>query len=149
MTTFVNQNELIIMVLSILLFDLTIFCDLTMNYLKNKPDYLLFYTSLIFILFDTRILNFIINDTSYHDGVTYKVIDENTESIPPENKLINSTNQENKTNTKQYMENIIFVFIILVFIMLLLIRNKNTYNLLIKVPIGLSIIPFVYYIFKH
>jgi hypothetical protein len=140
MAKFINRHELAIIMLIILLFDLTVFCDMTVGYIINKPNYMLFLLSLFFILFDTHIFYTIASD-EFEDNFHYN--DSNIHYT-----INNEINESNKLGPIKNIINPVILFIIIIFICILFVYNRKSYNVQIKLPIFLVILLLVYYLFK-
>lgn len=89
MARFMNKRELVLIVLLILVFDLNGFCDLvtsTVPY-KKKFNYLVYLLTIVFLLFDLYVFNYIVTKEP-ESMVVFKVdhdnISTNTDEIKTE-----------------------------------------------------------------
>lgn len=149
MGKFVNYYELSIIMLVILLFDLNAFCYMTLPYIvSGNTSYIMFYLALFFILFDSYIIHRLLTEKHKPEkDIYYHVISESENDKP--NYAYSTKIYQNLQNQSKTIRKITFLFIITVFIGLLLVRNKQSYNLAIKIPLGLSIAAYGYYIMKE
>lgn len=147
MTKFLNNNELILLVLVMLLFNFNGFCGTALNHIMygKRTHMLIFLLSTLFLIYDMYIFHSVLNhdpvpDVEYkpksvhHSLTSNDIIDDQIKNSKTHIEQLNKIKKSKKDiNHNLIIEKIVFNFIFIVlltlFISTMFISNKNNKNI--------------------